>query len=239
MEKSIRICTRSLFLIALLAIGTVTSAQEMVDVVVKRAGAEGGYLGVYLQDLTESLREGLGVQERRGAVIVDIIEDSPAQKAGLQEEDLVVRVNGERIEDADALREVIKSNDPGDEVELEVIRDGERIFMAVTLGESPEDAVSAFTWVTPEGEAHFELFGGKGAKLGVSIQDMSAALAEYFETAAGKGVLISDIEEGSPAQEAGLLFLRLRGDALRFRFTILDRPLAQSVDLGFDLGQPA
>lgn len=98
---------------------------------------QGGYLGVAIRDVDGETAEELRLPEVRGARVTDVREDSPAAEAGLREDDVVVRYNGEPVESVAALRRLVRETPPGREARLGVIRDGARREVTVQVGERP------------------------------------------------------------------------------------------------------
>jgi predicted metalloprotease with PDZ domain len=96
-------------------------------------GGEGGYLGVYLEEVTPERTKELGLKEERGAVVMKVVAGSPAEKAGLKENDVVVTFNGRRV---DSVREAqrLLSETPADRtIQIEVMRGGSRQTLTATL----------------------------------------------------------------------------------------------------------
>lgn len=96
-----------------------------------------GYLGVFLADLSETRAQELKLTEARGAVVGKVKEDSPAEKAGLRENDVILSYNGQRVESKAALNRLLTSTPPGRSVTLGLSRDGKPQNIQVTLGERP------------------------------------------------------------------------------------------------------
>ncbi len=101
--------------------------------------ADGGWLGVRLQTIDDDLREALDLARSDHVLVSDVAEDSPAEDAGLEEGDVIVMIDGEDVETASDVVHLIRDLDPGDEVPIVVIRDGERETLAVVLDERPAD----------------------------------------------------------------------------------------------------
>jgi serine protease Do len=179
------------------------------EILMKESG--GTWLGVGIADLKEKGRE-------KGVLITEIYEDSPAEAAGLEEDDVITAIDDKKIEGTDQLVKAIQSRDPGDDISLTVERDGKEQLIIATLGERPEE----FVWqdkndflglaelgavlgniYIPEINIGFSAFGGRG-RLGVYVHDLSDGLAEYFEVPNGEGVLVDDIVDDSPADAAGI-----------------------------------
>lgn len=206
------------------------SAQEEPDVerrVRVLALGQGSYLGVYISDITGEDVQRLGLREERGVRITGVAEDGPAQVAGLQEDDVIVTWNGDRIEGEAQLRRILSETPAGRSATLGVIRDGSERSVAVELGHRG-GARGALTWDSDDAvhlreqlEKSRERLGDlrvhvgemphvitfmsqRGGRLGVGIQGMEPQLAEYFGLDDRTGVLITTVKEDSPAAQAGL-----------------------------------
>ncbi len=151
-----------------------------------------GWLGVVIQNIDEDLAKSFGLDDTEGALISEVSKGSPAEKAGLKEGDVIKKLNGKKIESVDDLRNRIALTRPGTKVELEVLRNGKRKTITVTIGEQPSGAV--------KGVSKHEIL----KKLGLGVQELTAELADQFGYQEGQGVLISEVAPGSPAAQAGI-----------------------------------
>lgn len=165
---------------------------------------EKAWLGVYMQDLNEDIAEALGIEVEEGVLINDVIDDSPADKAGLEDGDVIVRLGSDVVDDSGDLSKAIKSRKPGEKVDLVIYRDGEKKDISVVLGESQERKDRRFSLEAPKAKQYSQLFKEmtSGGYLGVVLQSLSEQLADYFEVE--DGVLITEVEKDSPADKAGL-----------------------------------
>jgi S1-C subfamily serine protease len=170
-----------------------------------------GFLGVYLEELTSKTAKKKGYEGKEGVLITGIVDDSPAEKAGLEKGDIVMEAGGRSIDDSDEFEEVIESTGAGNELEVKVFRDGDvRTFTAV-LVEEPEADIQIWSGGKKFGPHQFWTFGKDfypffhplhRGRLGVQTQDLNPQLAKYFQV--DEGVLITEIQEDSPAEKAGL-----------------------------------
>jgi serine protease Do len=143
--------------------------------------------------MTEDLAATYDLDEAKGAVVNSVTPGSPAADVGLQPEDVILSADGREIEDSSDLSRYIASKAPETEVELVVLRDGERQTVSITLGTFPEDPTSVARQDTER------------RRLGMSLRDLTPALAQRLELPRGtRGVLITEVETGEPAEEAGL-----------------------------------
>jgi C-terminal processing protease CtpA/Prc len=167
------------------------------------------WLGVVLQPLSDDLKEAMDIdRDIEGVLVSDVIDDSPADEYGLEDGDVIVAVGREDIGSVKNAVAAIKSFSSGDEVDVVVIRDGARKVLNVVLGERDEDKIVDLDFdidVLPEIERAFKGWQHEPQGfLGVEIRDMSADLAEYFDVDEDEGVLVLDVTEDSPAEEAGI-----------------------------------
>ena len=154
---------------------------------------ERGFLGVGIQNLDPKLGEWLGIKETQGALVTEVQKDSPAEKAGIKKEDVIIEFNGFPVTDAPSLRNRVASTKPGSRAKLVLIRNGERKEIEVEVGKKPTEGGISVT--TEE---------GKRVELGISVQNLTEDLAKQFGYTAGEGVLITEVEPGSPAQLKGV-----------------------------------
>jgi serine protease Do len=173
---------------------------------------EQAYLGVVLQPLTVDLKEAMDIdRDLRGVLISDVVDESPADRSGLEDGDIILEIDGKEITTVSGATRVIKAYSPGDDVKIVVLRDGnKRAVVGVTLGERRESKA---------GEEHYDFDfdinipdikhkmikpWGDQAYLGVRIQGLSSDLGDYFGVDEGEGVLVLEVVEDSPAEDAGL-----------------------------------
>lgn len=151
-----------------------------------------GYLGVAIQDLTPELAEAMNIRTPVGALVASIETNAPAE-GKLQVGDVVLAVEGERVDGAAALSRRVAQFPPGKEVLLRVLRDGKERNIRVPLGERPSS-------LTPQLEGEDQ--DTEGA-LGLALQDLPPELARQLGISGG--ALIADLRPGSRAAEAGLI----------------------------------
>ncbi|GEM_PF-494406 len=180
---------------------------------------KGAYLGVYMEELTRGKIKKLNYPFKRGVLISDVVEDGPAVSAGMEAGDIVRTFDGKKVEDPDELSEMVLEREPGDEVEIEIYRDGDKITLEAELGERSVDAISVLKLKELEdfnhklGRIHGRLgrtgdffikesIGAKG-KLGLVLAELNEDLAEYFDVKEDDGILVLEVLEDSPAETAG------------------------------------
>lgn len=115
-----------------------------------------GWLGVYAKDISEEFKIALGIDH--GVIVSHVVENSPAEKAGIEKGDIIFSINGEKITDVEDLTYIVKKN-PDKEVKIEIIKRGKKKVLKVKLGEREEGVVKKYKIVVkgPEGEKEMEI----------------------------------------------------------------------------------
>ncbi len=150
-----------------------------------------GWLGVNVQDLTEELSKQFGLDSREGVIVAQILPGSPAEKGGLKEGDVIRTYDGERIKDVRELLKRVARTRVGKKVNLGLVRDRREMSLSVEAGERPNDLES---W-----EAR-----GEGTWRGLEISRITSELAQRYQLEGKNGVVVTHVEPGSAADEAGL-----------------------------------
>ncbi len=150
-----------------------------------------GWLGVSIQDITPELAKSFSLKEKKGVLISDVVKGSPAEKAGLERGDVITQFGTKEVENAHMLSHLVASTQPKTKVVLAFIRKGKNKYVKITIGTMPlkeagQLPTRATTW-------------------GFTVQDITPELAQHLGLTPGEqGVVISGVEPGSPAAEAGL-----------------------------------
>jgi serine protease Do len=149
-----------------------------------------GWLGVMIQDVTPDLAESFKLKEAtKGVLISDVVPDGPAEKAKLERGDIVTRFNSKEVDNAHTLSRLVAAAGPETKTTMEVIREGKAITVDVTIGTMPE--------------GFGEPTGKQASSWGLTVQNITPEMAERFgwpKTVAG--VVVSNVEPGSPSAEA-------------------------------------
>ncbi len=150
-----------------------------------------GWLGVTVQNLTQALAKSFGLKITKGALVSDIIKDSPAQRAGLKRGDVIIEFNGKRVNSAHDLSRMVAQTTPGTNVTIGIIREGKQIEIQVKIGKKGEQTISA---VVPA-----------SSRWGLTVQNISPELVKQYGLEKKEpGVLITYVRPNSPASNAGL-----------------------------------
>jgi Do/DeqQ family serine protease len=162
-------------------------AKSVMDSIIKNGKVIRGFLGVTIQDLTPDLAKSLDIKAAEGALISGVEKGSPAEKAGLKRGDLVVGLNGKEVADSRSLRNMVTENPPGAKVELQIVRDGKKQTVSVTLG---ENAGGGMAGNTPAYD---------NALKGVTVQELSADVRNSLNVPDDvNGVVVTNVEPDAP-----------------------------------------
>jgi len=171
----------------------INMARQVMEQLVDHGEVRRGQLGVQLQDLDSSLAEAFGLDDQQGAVIVSVVEDSPAAKAGLQAGDIVAAVNDRHVINASSVRNKVGLLRVGEKVRLDVLRKGlfgrnERVEITATVTSQSKTLASGAARENPRLD---------GAKFGEIPNEASA----YGEV---EGVMVYEVTRGSRAWLSGI-----------------------------------
>jgi serine protease Do len=170
--------------------------KHVMDDIINKGKVTRGYLGVAPQGLTTELARQFKSPDTSGALLGQVEPDSPADKAGLKQGDVIRKINGQTIEGADNLRSMIAGTNPGTAITLGVLRDGKPMDVKVTLGEQPASMAGASGH---PGKA------SEGALRGITVQNLTPDVREQLGLQPNiRGVVISELDPSSPAAQAGL-----------------------------------
>jgi serine protease Do len=147
-----------------------------------------GQLGVMIEKVTPAIAEVYGAQ--KGVFVSDVIEGSPAAKAGVEPDDTIVKYDGKAVEDREQFVRMVEATKPGTRVALEVVRESKPLTLRVTVGSVEEEKITAKA--EPAGKD----------RLGLTVEDVPSELGRQYGT--DKGVIISDVDPVSDGARAGL-----------------------------------
>ena len=147
-----------------------------------------GWLGVQIQDVDDGMAKALELDDRNGAIISQVIQNSPAEDAGVKEQDVIIEVDGEKVNDSSNLKNLISSGRPNDKTKLTVIRDGREKYLTVILGLRPGEKELTETY--RYGEKLFDILGLRVE----TFENRDPKNLDYVN-----GVKIVEVKKDSPA----------------------------------------
>jgi len=177
----------------------INMAKQILPQLKERGGVTRGWLGVMIQKVTPELAKQFGLEKTEGALVARVIKDSPAEKAGIEREDIIIEFDDKKIHKMSELPRIVANTPVGKRVAVKVIRQGREKELKVEVGELKEEKVAKAGEFTTEKE------------LGITVQDLTPEIAKHLGISEKAGVLVSEVKIGSPAHEAGIR----RGDIIK------------------------
>jgi serine protease Do len=172
-------------------------ARSVMESLIKSGKVSRGFLGIALQPLSEDLAKAFQIEGAAGALVAAVSDKSPAEKAGIKEGDVVVEVQGKKVEGPRELQLIVAAIAPGTKVEVKLIRDGNEKKVSVDLAERPSPNLAAAD--KPAGVEEPDVLDG------VTVSDIDAeARKKYALPETAKGVVITEVDPDSPSADAGL-----------------------------------
>jgi len=178
--------------------------------------AGGTFLGVGTEDISKENMGRYGMREVRGVGVTQVVKDSPAEKAGLKRDDVILRFDGESVTSARKLSRLVSESSPDQSVRITISRGGAEQEISATLSKQNmknlmgagirDDVLKDIEKDWPQikaGDGNFVFNFGANRRIGVSTQTLTRQLADYFGAKDG-GLLITSVSENSPAAKAGL-----------------------------------
>jgi serine protease Do len=172
----------------------VNTAKPLIPQLMSNGTVTRGFLGVNIQTLTPELAAALKLQDRNGALVSDVIPDSPADHAGIRRGDVLLSFNDKKIEDSRDLAATVANTPVGKDVEVLVLRDGKRTSMPLTVGKMRPDSGAE----QPQSQQP------ERSKWGFQLQEMTPEMARNYGLSEDQGVRVVDVQPDSPAAEAGV-----------------------------------
>jgi len=176
-------------------------AKNVVAQLRQYGRAKRGWLGVKIQQVTPDIAESLGLKDAGGALVAGVEANGPAEKAKIRNGDIILKFNDQDVKEMKNLPRVVAETDINKSVPVTVWRDGKAVVLDVTVGELPDDQQAAATpEAKPEPSKAVEL-----SALGLTLAPITADARDKFQLAQDqKGVLITDVGQGTPAADRGL-----------------------------------
>lgn len=171
----------------------VNMARQIVDQLREDGKVTRGYLGVVVQPLSEELAQSFGLDRPHGALVSEVVKDSPAERAGIKRGDVILRFGGQAIDERNDLPKIVASSKVGKTVDVLVFRDGRERELKVQVGKLSEEGGQE---PSP---------GASGSELGLTVAPLTPELARRHDLdPESRGVLVTAIEPGSAATNANL-----------------------------------
>jgi serine protease Do len=169
-----------------------TMAKEISESLIRHGKVIRGYMGVNIQDLTPDMAKGLKLKgQTKGAIVTDVVPGGPAEKAGIEQGDIIVKFDGNGVENSSQLRNLVAKTDPGNTAKVTLLRNGKETELSLTVGD------------LSKAQKEVQLQVGDQL-LGVSVEKVTPKIAKEMGLSKAAGVIITSVTPGSPAQQVGL-----------------------------------
>ena len=175
--------------------------KKVKDDLVVKGYVVRSFLGIYMQDINEDIYEAMELQSMRGTIIGEVVPGSPADKAGLEESDIIVGFEDQKINNGSELKNLVSNSIPGSKIKLKILRSGKNEDIYVVLEEKSVDGLSSV------GDTY------RDKKFGLTVANISDALIKKFDIPSKssswsdgsdlKGVVVTEISSGGVAEQAG------------------------------------
>lgn len=182
-------------------------AKSVMEQLLKDGRVRRGMLGINIQNLTDDTAKALGLEDTSGVLVSNVRAGSAAEKAGLKRGDVIIAINGEKIEDSNTLRNKVAGTLPGTEIKLTVIRKGQQMELVATLDEYNLDTAANEPSVTDSATDSKRKARGR---LGITVQTVTPQLAKQIGLDSEGGVIVTAVDPTGPSAAAGIA----RGDVI-------------------------
>ncbi len=169
-------------------------AKKIMNDLIKQGYVVRSYLGISMLDVNEKIAKALNLKQPTGIFIDHVTDDSPAQKAGVQDKDVLLKVDNKYVNKGNIVQTILAQKQPGEQILLTVIRRNKILRLPVTLGTRNEGLIKPLLSRT---DLQFQ-------NLGLIIQSINHPTAEEFASKTAEGVFVVDVEQFSPAYDAGI-----------------------------------
>jgi serine protease Do len=173
-----------------------TMAKTIIPQLKEKGSVVRGMLGVQIQMVTPELAKSFGLKEPMGALVAEVNPGSPAAKAGIQRGDVIVEFNGVPIKEMHELPRLVAGTPPGKTATAKVLRNGKEKDFTVTIAEMKPEMMSKLG-EQQEGES-------EKSSLGMTVQELTPFLARNLQLKQSSGVVVVQVEQGTPAGDAGI-----------------------------------
>ncbi len=169
----------------------INTAKDIAPQLEQKGHVTRGWLGVGIQEVTPALAKSFGIKEGKGALVAQVMPGGPAEKAGIEQGDVIVNFDGKEIASSKDLPRIVAATPIGKTVTVKLLRDGKAVDQQVKVGEMEE-----------KGERVANAPSRKS--LGIAVQNLTPEIANELGVKKERGVVVTQVEPGSPAAEAGI-----------------------------------
>ena len=174
----------------------INMARSVMNQLIRSGKVTRGWLGVKIQEITPDLAKGFNLSKNEGALVSEVMKESPAEKSGLLQGDIIIAYDGIPVENPNQLRNLVASTEIGRKVRMVIFRQDKHVNLEVTIGD-----LSKAT--TDEAEDSISM-GEKIDELGIEVQEITPELAKKYQLRVKQGVVIVDVKADSISARYGL-----------------------------------
>jgi serine protease Do len=179
----------------------VNMAKQVMDDLIKHGEVKRGWLGIMLQTMTPGFAETYGIPTDEGAIVSDVIDDSPADEAGFERGDVITAVDGQKVKSGQDVVLFIRNKLAGDKANIEIYREGKKQRINVELGEIPGQN-------EPQGRSERRPEPRRDSRqstlIGATVSEITDSLQKRYNLTSDEGLVVISVERGSIASELGL-----------------------------------
>jgi len=165
-------------------------AKSIIPQLEQKGSVTRGWLGIGIQQMTPALEKSFGLKDKEGVLVADVFKGGPAEKAGLERGDVIVRFDGKDVAESKDLSRIVAATPVGKMVNVKIMRDGKEMERTVRVGEMEKKTETA------------QLPSRKS--LGITVQELTPEIAQDLGLKHETGVVVTSVEPGSPAADAGI-----------------------------------
>ena len=169
----------------------VNMAKDIAPQLQEKGHVTRGWFGVSIQEMTPELAKSFGLKDKKGALVAEVVTGSPAEKAGIQQGDVIMEFDGKEVADSQELPRMVASTPVGKSVNVKLWRNGKALDQQVKISEMEENVEVAKT-------------ASHNKTLGIAVQNLTPEMARRLRLKSEAGVVVTRVESGSPAADAGI-----------------------------------
>ena len=169
----------------------INTAKEIVPQLEEKGHVTRGWLGVSIQEVTPGLAKSFDLKEKQGALVAQVVSGGPAEKAGIEQGDVILGFDGKEIAESKDLPRIVASTPVGKTVTVKLLRNGKVVDRQVKVGEMEE-------------KVDISKLPSSHKTLGIAVQNLTPEIAKELGVKKDTGIVVTQVEPGSPAADAGI-----------------------------------
>ncbi len=169
-------------------------AKSIIDQLKSKGEVTRGWIGVVIQDLTDDVAEYYGIQDKKGALVMDVLKGNPADIAGIQPKDIILEISDKKIETSRDLTNLVANVPVGEKVKITVLRNNKKQVFYVEVAKRPEDKSIASRGSEKK----------QDDELGIKVTAITPEIAKRFKISSSEGIIVERVEPGSKSEAAGV-----------------------------------